>query len=75
MPLKMVKIDDGAGFRAVDNKGKVSATFKVGRTVAGRKVKNLKDARARARAFVQARNLADRRKAGKSAPPAPKKGK
>lgn len=69
MPLKMVEIKGGGGFRAVDNKGKVSAVFRIGRTVAGKRIKNLKDARERARKFVQAVNLAERRRAGKSAPP------
>lgn len=76
MPVKMVEIKRGGrsiGFRAVDPGGKVAASFTVGRTVAGKKIKNISDARARARAFVQARNLGERRAAGKSAPPAPRR--
>lgn len=62
MPLKMVEIDGGGGFRAVDPKGKVAAIFRIGRTVAGKRIKSIKDARARARAYVQAVNLAERRR-------------
>lgn len=61
------------GYRAIDPDGKVAATFNVGRTIAGKKIKSAEDARDRARAFVQARNLAERRSQGKSAPPPPKK--
>ncbi len=75
MPVKMVEVKRGGrsiGFRAVDPKGRIAASFTVGRTVAGKKIKDVATARARARAFVQARNLGERRAAGKSAPPKPK---
>lgn len=75
MPVRMVEIkrgDRSIGFRAVDRGGKVAASFTIGKMVASKRVKNLADARARARAFVQARNLGERRAAGKSAPPAPR---
>lgn len=76
MPVRMVEMKRAGrsiGFRVVDTGGKVAASFTIGRTIAGKSIKSLKDARDRARAFVQARNLGERRAAGKSAPPAPRR--
>lgn len=75
MPVRMVEVKRGGrtiGFRVVDPGGKISASFTIGKMIAGKRVKDASDARARARAMVQARNLSERRAVGKSAPPAPR---
>ena len=67
MPLQMREIERQGqiiGFRAVDTAGKVSASFVVGRMTGGKMVRSVRDARIRAMKFVQAVNLAKRRKRG-----------
>lgn len=52
------------GYAVVDDRGKEHGRFQVGRRVADRRVRNLGDARDRARAMVQAMNLEERRRRG-----------